>query len=340
MKISFLITFYNQKEFVKQSLDSILAVNKPFEWEILVGDDGSTDGTIDIVHEYIQKYPLNIFLYCMERKPSEYLDIIKRVSDNRLNLLEKCSGDYFCIMDGDDYYLDNDFIYESINIFENHEDVSIVSFGYSIVKNGYIKKEYTIPLHNHNYVNTRYYIRHQYIHAGSCVYKKTWPIDRINYIKKNGYFDDNDIVINSLNYGKMFHINKSIYAYRDTEKGLYTSLNTLKRALLNVQGYDVDIHLLDLKNKNDLIYRYSYSILLVFLLKKQLKEILGEDDYLKNQYISKNLGFSTTYSLLNYQSLSKEKYKELNKLIFRIILLRPINSFITIVRFILRRFSL
>ena len=55
MKVSFLVTYYNQKEYVQQSLDSILAIEKPCEWEIIVGDDGSTDGTIERVNEYIKK---------------------------------------------------------------------------------------------------------------------------------------------------------------------------------------------------------------------------------------------------------------------------------------------
>ena len=53
MKVSFLVTYYNQKEYVKQSMESILAIDKPCDWEILVGDDGSTDGTIEGVNEYI-----------------------------------------------------------------------------------------------------------------------------------------------------------------------------------------------------------------------------------------------------------------------------------------------
>ena len=53
MKISFLVTYYNQKKYVKQSMDSILAIDKPCDWEILVGDDGSTDGTDEEVKKYI-----------------------------------------------------------------------------------------------------------------------------------------------------------------------------------------------------------------------------------------------------------------------------------------------
>ena len=68
MKVSFLVTYYNQKEYVRQSMESILAIDKPCDWEILVGDDGSTHGTIEVVNEYIQQYPSQIKLYIMPRK--------------------------------------------------------------------------------------------------------------------------------------------------------------------------------------------------------------------------------------------------------------------------------
>lgn len=73
MKISFLVTYYNQKKYVKQSMDSILAIDKPCDWEILVGDDGSTDGTDEEVKKYISQYPDNIKLYVMPRDSKKKL---------------------------------------------------------------------------------------------------------------------------------------------------------------------------------------------------------------------------------------------------------------------------
>ena len=88
MKISFLVTYYNQKEYVKQSIESILAIEKPCDWEILVGDDGSTDGTIQEVKRYIEEYPDRIKMYVMPRENGKNYDSVKRASANRLNILE------------------------------------------------------------------------------------------------------------------------------------------------------------------------------------------------------------------------------------------------------------
>ena len=63
MKLSVLVTFYNQKDYVDRALRSILLQNTDFEYEILVGDDGSTDGTLDKIKEWQAKYPNKISVY-------------------------------------------------------------------------------------------------------------------------------------------------------------------------------------------------------------------------------------------------------------------------------------
>ena len=57
VKVSFCVTYYNQSGFVSQSLDSILALDIPCGFEILVGDDGSADDTVEKVKEYQSRFP-------------------------------------------------------------------------------------------------------------------------------------------------------------------------------------------------------------------------------------------------------------------------------------------
>ena len=69
-KISFLVTYYNQAQYVSQSLESILAIDFPDDclYEILVGVDGSNDGTQAAVQKYVEKYPGKIKLFEMPRE--------------------------------------------------------------------------------------------------------------------------------------------------------------------------------------------------------------------------------------------------------------------------------
>ena len=145
MKVSFLVTYYNQREYVKQSMDSILAIDKPCDWEILVGDDGSSDGTIEEVNRYVEQYPEKIKLYVMPRESEKKYDSVRRASANRLNILEKCSGDIFCTLDGDDFFCDIEFVKEAIEIFRENSDISVVAFGFKYFQETVFSRDYTLP---------------------------------------------------------------------------------------------------------------------------------------------------------------------------------------------------
>ena len=312
MKVSFLVTYYNQKEYVKQSLDSILSIDKPCDWEILVGDDGSSDGTIEEVNTYIERYPDNIKLYVMSREKGKKYDSVRRASANRLNILEHSTGNIFCTLDGDDYFCDTEFIKDAVNIFNKDENISIVAFGFKYVTDGIFGKSMLLPdkLKNKQ-VDKRTYMEHFYIHAGGCVHRKQFGKERIEYIKKLGYFDDNNIVINSLNYGEMFAVNRAIYAYRQTGESVYTSMNALEQAVLNVQGMDVDIKLIDSELIEYIKKRYSLSVILMYIWRNKLLKVLGEEKCLKYEEGCKDLKPSYCYNLLHFNELDNRQKKNI-----------------------------
>ena len=52
LMFSALVITYNQKEFIAETLESILSQKHSYRYEIIVGDDCSTDGTQDVLKEY------------------------------------------------------------------------------------------------------------------------------------------------------------------------------------------------------------------------------------------------------------------------------------------------
>ena len=53
-KVQILMSSYNGEKFIRKQLDSI--VGQDYEVSLLIRDDGSTDGTVDIIKEYCEKY--------------------------------------------------------------------------------------------------------------------------------------------------------------------------------------------------------------------------------------------------------------------------------------------
>jgi len=96
-KVSVTVMTYNQKDYIGQCLESLVTQECDFKFEIIVGDDASTDGTSDIVREYAEKYP-NIIIPLIHEKNLG-------VTRNYFSIVELATGDYIAYMDGDDYAL-------------------------------------------------------------------------------------------------------------------------------------------------------------------------------------------------------------------------------------------
>lgn len=96
-KVSVIVTVFNHVAYVGQCLESILSQEGGVNLEVLVGDDGSSDGSRDILLDYKKRFPENIFLFLRERRLG--------ASENIRDLLSRATGDYIAHMDGDDYWL-------------------------------------------------------------------------------------------------------------------------------------------------------------------------------------------------------------------------------------------
>lgn len=297
MKMSFLVTFYNQKDFVKKCLDSIIEIEKPIEWEILIGDNGSTDGTIELVNKYINKYN-NIYLYRI--KLNENFSIVKKASLNRINLLKHCKGDFFSIIDGDDYYCDKYFLKKAIKAF-NKSDISIVANGYNIVSNKYTiidTKKFA-----EGEKSQKDYIKNCYVHVGSCIFRNSFKQKDFELLEKNKLYDDNDIVLYNLKFGYMYFTDIISYSYFQHNDSVYNSMDFLEKQLLNAQGYEVDRIYLN-KYIKELKIRYNYELRYIY---HNRKIILSNKEKIHFNYYFEELSMisdSYTFKILNYNRLN------------------------------------
>lgn len=104
--VSVMVQTYQHKEFIEECLDSILKQETDFPFEILLGEDSSTDGTREICISYAEKYPekIRLFLHHSDNKI--------RVMDfptgnfNSLYSFYKARGEYIAFCEGDDYWTD------------------------------------------------------------------------------------------------------------------------------------------------------------------------------------------------------------------------------------------
>lgn len=118
MKVSIGIITYNQAAYIQQCIDSILMQSVDFGYEIVVGDDASTDGTQIILREYQKKYP-NIFVLLLNESN-------EGISMNYKNVLSKCSGEYVALCEGDDYWTNPLKLKTQVNFLDTHHEYGFV----------------------------------------------------------------------------------------------------------------------------------------------------------------------------------------------------------------------
>ncbi len=98
MKVSALITAYNHEKYIAQALDGILMQEVDFDFEVVVGDDCSTDRTREIVLDYARRHPGVIRTVFPERNLGD------GGKPMLVETVRACRGEYVAMMDGDDYW--------------------------------------------------------------------------------------------------------------------------------------------------------------------------------------------------------------------------------------------
>lgn len=91
MKVSVIIPAYNCERFLPETLDCLL--NQTIrDIQIVIVNDGSTDGTAEVINRYAEKYPFILPVYQENAG----------VSAARNNGIEKAEGEYLLFLDSDD----------------------------------------------------------------------------------------------------------------------------------------------------------------------------------------------------------------------------------------------
>lgn len=114
--LSIVCPAYNQEAFIAQTLDSFLAQQTTFNFEILINDDASTDGTARIIAAYTQRYPHII------RPFYEQVNQYQHGRPCVPGLFAKARGRYIAYCEADDYWTDPRKLQIQVDFLEANPD--------------------------------------------------------------------------------------------------------------------------------------------------------------------------------------------------------------------------
>lgn len=194
MKLSIIMPCYNVEPTLERALRSVLSQKVDFPYEILIVDDASTDGTLKLAEKWKEKYPQIKILCNKENKGNAY---------SFYTALCASQGDYFCVLDGDDYYTICDKLQRQIDFLDHDEAKEYVGTATQYIVDLENEKVYIPPrgkIKEFNYVdflsqNSGYY------HTATYVYR--------NIFRGNVPQEMSDILYRGDTPRTMFHLKYS-----------------------------------------------------------------------------------------------------------------------------------
>lgn len=167
--VSVNIVTYNHAKYISQAIEGALKQKTNFQFEILIGEDDSSDRTREICIEYAKNHPEKIRLFLNDRKNVIYINGKPTGRWNMINLIKNSKGKYIALCEGDDYWTDPYKLQKQVDFLENNPDYGMVHSDYDvlyektnkIIKSIQKKRNQTIPKENffeellgHNFIAT------------------------------------------------------------------------------------------------------------------------------------------------------------------------------------------
>ena len=244
-QISVIVPIYNVKEYLDKCIDSLLKQDIKESFEIILVDDGSTDGSSAIVDQYANKYGGKII--AVHKNNSG-------LSDARNAGIEKASGHWIAFVDSDDY-VSNHYLSELYqNAISTHAD--LVACGYYNVDEN--DKVVSATTHEPEIADETKFWQDIYVNkVESSIYTVAWNklyarkiFGDLRY--RSGIKNEDDDIIYSVVHvtNKVSFIPNKLYYYRKRKGSIMDQLNSSRK--INTNLLDVyhrrTLHFIDNNN--------------------------------------------------------------------------------------------
>jgi len=218
--VSICVQTYNHENYIEKCLDGLLTQETNFAFEILLGEDASTDKTRELCLDYAEKHPDKIKLFLHHRENNIKVHGNPTGRFNFLYNLYSSNGKYIAFCEGDDYWTDPEKLQKQVDFLEANNDYVVSWTNYKTYKGSeYIKNNFgfTEPQRTIDFNS----IFNPYCTLTLTVLFKKNSLDLSN-IQSFEYFKDNTLYALLLKNGNGVFMDFESAVYRAHEGGVYS----------------------------------------------------------------------------------------------------------------------
>lgn len=237
-KVSVLMLAYNQEQYIDEAIRSVVMQQTNFDFELIIGDDGSTDGTAQRCRFWQQRYPDRIRLL-------DHPDNVG-LARNFVRTYNEAQGEYIAICEADDFWTDKHKLQIQVDFLDAHAEYAmcfhrVVNYyeanNTKSLSNGGQKSELTISDVAMCNPITNVSVCYRRAMAGTL---PEWMDCVTSY----------DLVMHllTLQHGKAFYMKRVMAVYRKLATSIWTGGDKSKRAMISLKNRDLLIDFFDTRN--------------------------------------------------------------------------------------------
>lgn len=230
------ILTYNNEKHIEETLASVLKQQLDFEYEIVIGDDGSTDATLSIINKYQLQYP-NLFKTKRNEKQLGILGNFKAT-------LDRCSGTYVFDIAGDDLLKHHYSLQKMVDVLRSNKNLGFVDSGTDLLfdDSKRIKPFFNkVPIYASQNVYKKHVLLGKIIPIGVCYNKASLYqfVDFERYLNMNITIEDYPILVDMVMNSPFEMIQESLHLYRIHDDSYSHSKNFEDHIFLKDQMKDL-----------------------------------------------------------------------------------------------------
>lgn len=241
---------YNHGSYISKALDSFLMQKTNFKFEIIIGEDCSTDNTRSIVESYQKKYPDKIKLITSDKNVG--------ARNNSRRVFNASQGKYIAACEGDDYWIDEYKLQKQFDYMEQNSECGLV------FNNTKYLDDRTGEISIREVVEEKKYLVEDVIRNGgdfiptaSIMYRKEIMVEPPEfYIKAS--VGDYPLQILCATYGHVYCISDFMSVYRTNVQGSWTT-NTQFKKITKEKLIDNELKLINILDMVNVHYNKNYD---------------------------------------------------------------------------------
>jgi glycosyltransferase involved in cell wall biosynthesis len=224
MKVTVSLITYNHAPFIRQAIDSVLMQQTDFDYELLIGEDESTDGTREIVAEYAARHPQRIRVIYNRRKDVVYYNGRPTGQFNFINNIRNAGGQYVALLEGDDYWTDPRKLQKQADLLDSHPEYAMCFHGVDILRDDGQKYPFKLGLKKPRHTLENFLRSECHIQTASTMLRNHLFQDIPNWYWRM-CFGDLPLYVLQAEHGDIGFIDEVMAVYRIHAGGIWSQGN-------------------------------------------------------------------------------------------------------------------